>query len=206
GHIDADPLYPGVLCPEHGPRSEQPAVGQQLDALWLSYIVPGGSGAVAGFRRNDRPGLGGPGGGAASLGTAVPWDQGARRGLSDLPRDPALARQPRSRSRGDGGTGQPARPRPPGVPGGGGQSEGHSHFHRLPSPVRRPNPGYLRPVRGIRQPVPGAGMDRHQRLRLYGRTHASLVRRTSGQAPVQSRLRGVVVGSGVGAADGAAGL
>jgi hypothetical protein len=86
------------------------------------------------------------------------------------------------------------------------QPESHPDLHRLPPAVRGARPAHHPTVRPARRTVPGAGMDRHQPLRLYGPAHAPLVCRATGQADIQSVLRGVVVCGGGGVADGASGL
>lgn len=86
------------------------------------------------------------------------------------------------------------------------QSQSHSHFHRVPPAVRRPDASRDAAIRSIGCVVFVSGVDRHQCLRLHGFAHASLVCRTARQTDFQSLLRRAVVGGGFGVADGAAGL
>lgn len=88
----------------------------------------------------------------------------------------------------------------------GKQPESHPDFHRIPSAIRGARSANHAAIRAAGGDVPGAGMDRYQRLRLYGPAHASLVRRATWKADVQSLLCGVVVGGGDGVVDGAQGL
>ena len=93
-----------------------------------------------------------------------------------------------------------------GVSGGSGQSQGHSAVHGLSAAVRRPGPPGADAICGARRAVSVTGMDCHQRLRVHGPAHAPLVRRAARQTYLQSLLRGVVVGRGLGAVDGETGL
>ena len=83
------------------------------------------------------------------------------------------------------------------------QSESDPDLYRVPAAVRRLDPSRIAAIRRVGRVVPGAGMDRHRCLRLHGPAHAPLVRRTPGQADVQSLLRGIVVSGGFGVANGA---
>jgi hypothetical protein len=117
------PVPAGLLRPQHGTRPQQPAVGQQLDPLWLPHRVRGRHRPIAGVRRDDCPGLGGAGGGATNLRAAVLRHQDPRRGLPVLPRLAIVARRPGCRKnfhhspRGHAGTG------PAGIPGRGRQAQ-----------------------------------------------------------------------------------
>ena len=86
------------------------------------------------------------------------------------------------------------------------QSQGNPDFHRIPAPIRRPDPSSDTAICAARRAVFDAGMDRDQCVRLYGGAHASLVRRAERQADFQSVLCGVAVGGGFGVVDGEAGL